>query len=66
MSMLETVVDWLLLHLLIDATLLLLKHLTFLWVVLQLDLLVLVRQRLPRILEELSVFKLWYSTALIR
>jgi hypothetical protein len=66
MSMLVTAVDWLLHHLLIDVTLLLPKLLTFPWVELQLDQLVQVKQRPLRISEELLVFKLWCSTALIR
>jgi hypothetical protein len=58
MNMLVTVVDWLLLHLLIDATLHLPKLLTFPWEELQLDQLVQVKQRPLKILEELLVFKL--------
>ena len=66
MNMLVTVVDWLLLHLLIDAILLLPKLLTFPWVVLQQAQQEQVRQKPQRILEELLVSKLWYSTVQIK
>jgi hypothetical protein len=66
MSMLATVVDSLSPNLLIDATSLFLRLLTCLWVVLQQDLPVLVRQKLLRILVELLVFKYKYITAQIK
>jgi hypothetical protein len=66
MSMLATVVDWLLHRLQIDAILLLPKLLTFPWVVLQLDQQEPVRQKLLRILVELLVCRLSSSTALIK
>jgi hypothetical protein len=56
MNTLVTAVDWLLHLLLIDATLLLHKLSTFLWEVLQLDLLVPVRQRPLKISQEPLVF----------
>jgi len=66
MSTSVTVEDSLLLHLLIGATSLLLRLLTYLWEPLHKVQLVPVRQKLPRISVELLVFKSLYSTAQIK
>jgi len=66
MSTSVTVEDSLLLHLLIDATSLLLRLLTYLWELLHKVQLVPVRQKLPRISVELLVSKSLYSTAQIK
>jgi hypothetical protein len=65
-STLVTVVDSLLPLLLIDAILPLLRPSTYQWELLLRDLLELVRLKLPKILEELLVFKSLYSTAQIK
>jgi len=65
-SIQETLSDWSSLLLLTDATSLSLKHLTWSWVELQLDLLVLVKLKQQKILERLLVSLSWCSTAQIR